>query len=75
MPSRFDADYTDPALRFDALVDEVFSELKSSFLDMPRGDDFTEYATFEKGYQALNHTVLRSFLIFLLVGRVYSGRR
>lgn len=53
MPSRFDADYTDPALSFDALVDEVFSELKSSFLDMPRGDDFTEYATFEKGYQAL----------------------
>ena len=53
MPSRFEVDYNDPSLEFEPLVDEVFGELKSRFLDMPRGEDFTEYATFEQGYQAL----------------------
>ncbi len=53
MPLRFEADYADPSLSFDALVDEVFGELQSSFLEMPKGDGFTDYATFEKGYQAL----------------------
>jgi hypothetical protein len=53
MPLRFEANYTDPALSFDPLVDEVFSELKSSFLEMPRGEGFVDYATFESGYQAL----------------------
>ena len=53
MPLRFDLDYTDPSLKFDPLVDEVFGELQSSFLEMPRGEGFTDYATFEKGYQAL----------------------
>lgn len=53
MPLRFDADYTDPSLSFDDLVDEVFSELKSSFLEMPRGEGFVDYAIFERGYQTL----------------------
>lgn len=53
MPLRFEADYADPSLAFDDLVDEVFGELQSSFLEMPRGEGFTDYATFEKGYQAL----------------------
>lgn len=53
MPLRFDADYADPALSFEPLVDEVFAELKSSFLEMPRGDGFIDYVTFERGYQAL----------------------
>lgn len=53
MPLRFEVDYANPALAFDDLVDEVFGELQSSFLEMPRGDGFTDYATFEKGYQAL----------------------
>src|SRR5579862_856311 len=53
MPLRFDADYGDAALSFDPLVDEVFAELKSSFLEMPRGEGFIDYATFERGYQAL----------------------
>ena len=42
-----------PSLSFDPLVDEVFAELKSSFLEMPRGEGFIDYATFERGYQAL----------------------
>ncbi len=53
MPLRFEADYDDPNLSFDPLVDEVFSELKSSFLEMPRGNGFVDYVTFELGYQAL----------------------
>jgi len=53
MPLRFEANYKDDALFFDPLVDEVFSELKSSFLEMPRGEGFVDYATFERGYQSL----------------------
>ena len=53
MPLRFEADYNDVALSFDPLVDEVFSELKSSFLEMPRGEGFVDYPTFERGYQSL----------------------
>lgn len=53
MPRRFEADYTDKTLAFEPLVDEVFAELQSNFLAMPRGEGFTDYATFEKGYQAL----------------------
>lgn len=56
MPERFDADYRDPTLSLDPLIDEVFSELQSSFLEMPRGEGFTDYATFETGYQALKRT-------------------
>ncbi len=53
MPLRFEVDYGDPALAFEPLVDEVFTELKSSFLELPRGEGFIDYATFERGYQAL----------------------
>ncbi len=56
MPLRFEADYGDPELAFGPLVDEVFAELKSSFLEMPRGDGFVDYASFEKGYQALKRS-------------------
>lgn len=56
MPLRFDLDYKDPDLAFDPLVDEVFSELQSSFLEMPRGEGFIDYTTFEKGYQALKRS-------------------
>jgi hypothetical protein len=55
-PLRFAANYGDPALTFDPFVDEVFSELKSSFMEMPRGEGFIDYATFERGYQALKKT-------------------
>ena len=57
MPLRFDADYNDPDIAWDPLVDEVFGELTSSFLEMPKGEGFIDYPTFEKGYQALKrHT-------------------
>lgn len=53
VPLRFGANYHDPSLSFEPLVDEVFTELKSTFLEMPRGEGFIDYATFERGYQAL----------------------
>jgi len=53
VPLRFDAKYSDPTLSFDPLIDEVFAELKSSFLQMPRGQGFIDYTTFERGYQVL----------------------
>ena len=57
MSSRFDADYDDPNIAWDPLIDVVFDELTSSFLEMPKGEGFIDYSTFEKGYQALKrHT-------------------
>lgn len=53
MPLRFETDFHDQAIAWDPLIDEVFSELKSSFIDMPRGEGFIDYPTFEKGYQTL----------------------
>jgi hypothetical protein len=58
MPLRFDADYNDASLSFEPLVDEVFAELKSSFLEMPRGEGFIDYTTFERGYQALKRATV-----------------
>lgn len=53
MPLRFDIDYRASGIVWEPLVDEVFSELKSSFIEMPKGEGFVDYPTFEKGYQAL----------------------
>ncbi|HEX3887781.1 MAG TPA: hypothetical protein VHW05_09810, partial [Phenylobacterium sp.] len=56
MPSRFEADFSDPQLNYDSYIDEVFSELKSSFLVMPKGEGFVDYPTFEAGYEALKRS-------------------
>ena len=53
MPLRFEMDYNNSAIAWEPLVDEVFGELTSSFLEMPKGEGFIEYETFEKGYQTL----------------------
>lgn len=53
MPSRFEANFTDPALNLDPFIDEVFGELKAGFLELPKGGGFIEYPIFETGYQAL----------------------
>jgi predicted ribosome-associated RNA-binding protein Tma20 len=53
MPLRFDIDYASQNISWEPLVDEVFSELKSKFIEMPKGEGFMDYPTFEKGYQAL----------------------
>ena len=57
MPLRFDANYDDANIAWDPLIDDVFDELTSSFLKMPKGEGFIDYPIFEKGYQALKrHT-------------------
>jgi len=54
MPLRFEADFSDPnKIDFEPFIDEVFGELKSTFLTMPRGEGFLDYPTFESGYEAL----------------------
>jgi hypothetical protein len=53
MPLRFEADFSNPALDLNPYIDEVFNELKSGFLELPKGQGFVEYPTFETGYQAL----------------------
>ncbi len=53
MPLRFSANFADPKLDLDPFIDEVFGELKSGFLELPKGQGFVEYAIFEQGYQAL----------------------
>lgn len=58
MPSRFEADFSDPLLNLDPFIDEVFGELKSGFLELPRGEGFVDYATFEGGYQTLKRATV-----------------
>jgi hypothetical protein len=58
MPSRFEADFSDPNLNLDAFIDEVFGELKSGFLELPKGQGFVEYSIFEAGYQALKKATI-----------------
>ncbi|GAB4227994.1 MAG: hypothetical protein Kow0032_07770 [Methyloligellaceae bacterium] len=56
MPSRFEINYSDPDIAWEPLVDEVFAELTSSFLELPKGEGFIDYPTFEKGYQVLKRS-------------------
>lgn len=56
MPLRFEIDYRSASVEWEPLVDEVFGELTSSFLEMPKGEGFIDYPTFEKGYQTLKRT-------------------
>lgn len=58
MPSRFNANYSDPSLDLDPFIDEVLGELKSGFLELPKGQGFVEYAVFESGYEALKKATL-----------------
>lgn len=53
MAARFEIDYGDPSVAWDPLIDEVFGELTSDFIEMPQGEGFVDYPTFERGYQAL----------------------
>ena len=58
MPSRFDADFTAQNLDFDPFIDEVFGELKSGFLELPKGQGFVDYPIFETGFQALKKATI-----------------
>lgn len=51
MPLRFEIDYDDPSIAWENLVDEVFNELTSSFIEMPQGEGFIDYATFDRKFR------------------------
>jgi hypothetical protein len=53
MPLRFDADYSNPNLGIDPFIEEVFGELTSGFIELPKGQGYVDYSTFEAGYEAL----------------------
>jgi len=56
-PLRFEIDYRAPSIAWEPLVDEVFGELVSTFIEMPMGTGFIDYGTFETGYRTLKrHT-------------------
>ncbi|MBJ7532725.1 hypothetical protein JDN40_01125, partial [Rhodomicrobium vannielii ATCC 17100] len=50
-------------LELDPFIDEVFSELKSDFLELPKGQGFVEYRVFETGFQTLKRATA-GFTIF-----------
>ena len=54
MRLRFDLDYDESDIAWDPLGDDVFGELTSSFLEMPEGEAFINYPTFNEAYQPLN---------------------
>lgn len=75
MPLRFEADFSDPSkVDFDSYIDEVFGELTSAFLTMPRGEGFLDYPTFESGYEALKKATVGFITITteLLIKTVYE---
>ena len=53
MPSRFEADFSNFGLELDPYIDEVFGELKSAFLTLPKGEGYVDYPTFDAGYEAV----------------------
>jgi hypothetical protein len=53
----FEASYDEIAADFDTYIDTVFSTLQSSFLVLPKGPGFVEYAAFQEAYEVLKrHT-------------------
>jgi hypothetical protein len=75
MPSRFEANFADPQLSYDPFIDEVFSELKSAFLVMPKGEGFVDYPTFEAGYQLLKRSTqnFETVSVPILLDTIYSA--
>jgi hypothetical protein len=49
MPSRFEANFSDPQVNLDPFIDEVFSELKSGFLELPKGEGVRRVSCFRGG--------------------------
>ena len=74
MPLRFSADFSDPTLNFAPYIDEVFSELRSDFLELPKGQGFVEYSVFEAGFQALKRATFgfTNFEAANLISTVYE---
>jgi hypothetical protein len=74
MPLRFEADFSAAGIDFTPYIDEVFAELTSTFLTMPRGEGFLDYPTFESGYEALKKATggFATITTDLLIKTVYA---
>ncbi|SEC01118.1 hypothetical protein [Bradyrhizobium erythrophlei] len=74
MPLRFEADFGAAGIDFNPYIDEVFAELTSTFLTMPRGEGFLDYPTFESGYEALKKATggFTTITADLLIKTVYA---
>ena len=48
MPLPFEVPFEQVEAILDAFIDEVFGELQSDFLTMPRGEGFLDYPIFER---------------------------
>ena len=60
MPLRFETDYLDPNIAWEPLVDEVFGELTSSFLELPKGRALLTIPHSKKAIRRLSVTPMRS---------------
>ncbi len=56
MPRWFEVDYKTLEKKLDQYVDQIFGDLESDFLTMPKGQGFVEYQQFEEAYRALCKT-------------------
>ncbi len=53
MPFPFEVSFETVETDIDAYVDQIFSNLRSEFLTLPKGPGFVEYPVFQKGYEEL----------------------
>lgn len=53
MPFPFEVPFAAVEADLDAFVDEVFGDLQSEFLALPRGEGFVDYPAFEQAYEVL----------------------
>lgn len=63
MPQPFDATPTELVEHLDSYVQAVYAELESSFLILPKGSGFVEYAKFQEAYEALKRST-EAFHVF-----------
>jgi hypothetical protein len=53
MPFPFEVSFAEVKKNLDIYVMEVFLNLQSEFMELPKGPGFIEYPVFEQGYEAL----------------------
>jgi hypothetical protein len=77
MPSRFEANFSDPQVNLDPFIDEVFSELKSGFLELPKGEGVRRVSCFRGGLSIPQEGDRRIHSLGLIFcrRREFQGRR
>jgi hypothetical protein len=56
MPFPFEVPFDQVEQNLNSYVDEIFGELQSEFLTLPKGEGFIDYQVFSQGYEALKRT-------------------